>query len=107
MLLNKAKIAKRNRGRGKRNEKALARLTNMERVGIFGKEDGKSEIFSAEWKSRKKFVGQKFMNQAVANCPEGKTPLVVVHVLSQRRTNDLVMMRLRDWLDFFGELREK
>ncbi len=103
----KAKQARRNRGRGKRNEKVLAKLMGMERVGIFGGEDGKDEMFSVEWKSRKKFIGKGWMEQALTNCPEGKTPLVVVHVTNERRMNDLVMVRLSDWLDLHGSLKEE
>lgn len=104
--MNKADMARRNRQRGKRNEKALAKLMNAERVGIFGKEDGRDEMFSMEWKSRKTFVGQKWMEQAVTNCPEGKIPLVTVHVTGQRRMNDLVMVRLCDWIDLHSGLKE-
>ena len=103
---NKRTIALQNKGRGKRNEKALAKLMNMDRVGIFGKEDGKDSMFSAEWKSRKTFVGKKWMEQAAGNCPKHKIPLVVVHVTSQRRVDDLVMVKLSDWLDLHGKLGE-
>lgn len=101
----KAEIARKNRRRGKRNEAALSKLTGMDRVGIFGGQDGKDETFSAEWKSRKRFIGTGWMEQAVGNCPEGKIPLVVLHVTGQRRMNDLVMVRLSDWTDLYGALK--
>lgn len=105
--MGKADIARKNRQRGKRNEHALARLMGMERVGIFGGEDGRNEMFSAEWKSRKKFIGKGWMEQAVVNCPKGKIPLVVLHVTNQRRADDLVMVRLSDWLDLHGKLEKE
>ncbi len=101
-MSNKREIAKKNRQRGKRNEKVLSKLLGMDRVGIFGGEDAKDERFSAEFKSRKKFVGMKWMEQTVKNCPEGKIPIVVVHVMNQRRQNDIVMIRLKDWVDIIN-----
>lgn len=106
-MSSKAKLARQNRQRGKRNERALARLMGMERVGVFGKEDGRDGMFSAEWKSRKKFIGKAWMEQAVVNCPKGKIPLVVVHVTNQRRADDLVMVKLSDWLDLHGSLEKQ
>ncbi len=102
---SKAEIACQNRRRGKRNEKKLAELMDMDRVGIFGGEDGKDETFSCEWKSRKRFIGSGWMAQAVTNCPKNKVPLVVIHTTGQRRMTDLVMVRLGDWIDLYGELK--
>lgn len=105
--MNKRTIARQNRQRGKRNEKALAKLMGMDRVGIFGGEDGKNDMFSAEFKSRKKFIGRGWMEQASGNCPPNKIPIVVVHVTNQRRCDDLVMVKLSDWLDLHGNLESK
>ena len=103
----KAKIAIRNRGRGKSYEKRLSERFKGYRQGLYGGEDVATEIFSIEAKTRKKFVGQQFMDQAVANCTKGKVPLVVVHVVGQRMPNDLVMMRLGDFEDWYGSLDVK
>ena len=105
--MDKADMARKNRQRGKRNEKVLANLMGAERVGIFGGEDGRDEMFSIEMKSRKMFVGQKWMDQAVTNCPEGKIPLVALHVMGQRRMSDLVMVRLSDWIDLHGKMNRE
>lgn len=104
---SKADIARRNRGRGKRNEKALADRLGGKREGIFGGEDISMGLFSVEAKSRKQFVGQGFMEQAERNCPKGKVPLVIVHILNQRRSNDLVMMRLSDFEDHYGKAEDE
>ncbi len=61
-----------------------------------------SDDFSVEAKERKKFVGQKFMEQAIRNCPTGKTPIVIVHILGKKHDNDLVMIRLKDWIAWMG-----
>ena len=100
----KIKIANRNRKRGKSYEKKLSERFKGYRQGIYGGEDVATEIFSIEAKTRKKFAGQQFMEQAIANCPNDKVPLVVVHIISQRTANDLVMMRLGDFEDWYGSL---
>lgn len=100
----KAKIAIRNRERGREYEKRLTDRFKGYRQGLYGGEDVATEIFSIEAKTRKKFVGKQFMEQAVANCSKDKTPLVVVHVVGQRMANDLVMLRLGDFEDWYGSL---
>jgi len=93
-----------NRQRGKRTEKAIAKLTGGKRLGLFGGEDVSAGPFSIECKDRLKFSGSHFMAQAINNCPAGKIPLVVVHVTGSRHNDDLVMLRMSDWLDWFGSL---
>ena len=100
----KAKIAARNKGRGRSYEKRVQERFGGYKQGLYGGEDVATEIFSIEAKTRKKFVGQGFMEQAVANCPKDKVPLVIIHVVSQRMFNDLVMMRLGDFEDWYGNL---
>jgi hypothetical protein len=94
----------RNRQRGKATEKAIAKRIGGKRVGIFGGEDIDAGPFSVEVKDRSVFVGGSFMAQAVRNCPQGKTPLVIVHVTGARHDGDLVIMRMRDWEEWFGDL---
>jgi len=86
-----------NRRRGKRTELAIAKLLNGKRLGILGNDDVQAGPFSIEVKDRQKFVGTGFMAQAIRNCPQDKTPLVVVHTTGARHDDDLVMMRLSDW----------
>ncbi len=95
---------KHNRDRGKRTEQAVAGLLNGKRLGLLGSEDVSAGPFSIEVKDRMTFAGASFMAQAVRNCPTGKTPLVVVHVTGKRHESDLVMIRLSDWIDWFGKL---
>ncbi|MBF0487215.1 MAG: hypothetical protein HQK98_03555 [Nitrospirae bacterium] len=94
-----------NRQRGKAAERAVAKRMNGKRIGIMGGEDVEHPLFSIEVKSRKAFVAGDWMSQAVRNCPEGKTPLVVVHVSGQRHTEDMVIIRMKDFEDFMGKLK--
>ncbi|MBF0519320.1 MAG: hypothetical protein HQK92_06315 [Nitrospirae bacterium] len=93
-----------NRNRGKATERAIASRMSGERVGILGGEDISHPVFSVEVKARQKFVASEWMSQAVRNAPDGKTPLVVVHLKGQRHDNDLVVIRMRDFEDYNGRL---
>lgn len=94
-----------NRQRGKRTEKAIAKRIGGKRIGILGKSDVEHACFSFEVKSRKKFVAEKWMLQAERNCEEGKTPAVIVHILRLQHKNDLVIIRLKDFEDFLGKIK--
>ncbi len=93
--MEKADIARKNRQRGKANEKALASILNAARVGIFGGEDLFKDKYSIEAKSRKSFVAENWMLQSEKNC-KGRIPIVVVHITGKQHDNDLVMFRLKD-----------
>ncbi|MEO5357717.1 MAG: hypothetical protein H7844_10520, partial [Nitrospirae bacterium YQR-1] len=93
-----------NRNRGKTTERAIAKRISGDRRGVLGGEDISHPVFSVEVKSRQKFVASEWMSQAIRNAPEGKTPLVVVHVNGQRHDNDLVVIRMRDFEDYNGRL---
>ncbi len=94
-----------NRQRGKATERAVAKRLDGKRVGVMGGEDVEHPIFSIEVKSRKAFVATDWMAQSARNCPEGKVPLVVVHVTGQRHTEDMVILRMKDFEDFLGKLK--
>ena len=89
---------KRNRNRGKRNEKALAKILGGKRVGLFGGQDVEHDTYSFELKERVSFAGNGFMKQCERNCPADKIPVVIVHVHQTSHNRDLVMMRLSDWV---------
>lgn len=87
-----------NRNRGKAAERAVAAALGGKRVGTMGGEDVHLDgPYSCEVKSRQAFVASSWMDQATRNAPEGKTPLVVVHVHGKRHAEDLVILRLEDW----------
>ena len=94
---------KRNRRQGKKVESKIAELLGGRRMGTMGMEDVDCGQFSIECKNRKKFVGTGFMAQAIANRYKDKIPMVVVHVTGQRHIEDLVMIRMSDWIDLYGK----
>ena len=96
--------AVKNKNEGKRIQKYLVERLGGKNVGTIEPQDGSHEIWSIEVKKRATFIGSTFMAQAIKNCPEGKTPLVVVHVKGQRHNEDLVMLRLKDFEDWYGSL---
>ncbi len=99
--------SRRNRERGKAAERHVAKALGGERVGVLGGEDVSHDLLSVEVKSRVRFVGETFMSQARANCPDGKIPAVVVHVHGKRHCDDLVLLRMRDFEDLHGRIGVK
>jgi hypothetical protein len=97
----------RNKRQGRKIQSKVAKTLGGKSVGTIEPQDVSHPIFSIEVKHRKKFLGLTFMNQAVKNCPEGKIPLTVVHVLNQRSKYDLVSMRMCDFIDLLGDLNIK
>jgi len=95
-----------NRKRGKRIERDLAKRLGGKRVGILGKTDISHAVFSFEVKGRVKFVAEKWFQQAVRNCEEGKIPAVIVHVTGQHHGNDYVIMQLKDFEDWLGRVEK-
>ena len=98
--------ANRNRQRGKANERATAKYLGGRRVGLMGKDDI-CDIgpWSAECKSRVSFAGEKFLEQAERSAPKGKTAIAIVHINGQRRDRDIVLMRLKEWWAWHGEVK--
>lgn len=100
--MEKAEQARKNRNRGKRNEKALAKILKASRVGVFGGEDLTDGKYSFEAKSRKQFIGSSWMDQCEKNC-KGKIPVVIVHVTGQKHEDDFVIMKLKYWKELLVE----
>lgn len=96
-------MAKISRTRGKKTELAIAKIMGAKR-NHFEAEDLRHPILSIEVKHRKKLpvLIKSFMGQAVAACPEGKIPCVVMHEGSSLHTDDIVLMRLYDLEDLVG-----
>ena len=96
--------AKKNRQRGKTNEKDICKLLGFDRVGIFGGEDGKLGPISLEIKSREKYAGDTmFYGQTETNRKKAgrKVSLLIVHLHGKQHKNDLVHIRLEDWQKLF------
>jgi len=93
----KARIARQNKRRSKQDQTKSAQMMGMENVAGLAGEDARSHCFSGEWKCLKRFAGEKYLEQAEKNCPEGKIPLVKVHIVGERREDDILMFRFRHW----------
>jgi len=92
---------KRNRQRHREFSREIVRRLGGRYVGGIEGQDIDCEPWSAEIKTRERFTALGWMQQAVKNCPKDRTPIVVVHILQQRTDNALVMMRLKDWEEWF------
>ena len=102
----KALIAKRNRRRGKKTEKAVAKIMGGKAIGALSGEDIFHPIVSIECKDRKKFVGKKWLEQAQRNATNNKAPLVYIHITGERHINDMILMYCKDFQDFFGRIKD-
>jgi len=91
--------ANKNRQRGKRAERKVAKILKAKRVGILGKSDVEHPLFSFEVKSRQKFIAEKWFAQAVKNCEKDKIPAVIVHIVGRHYDNDYVIIRLKDLIN--------
>jgi hypothetical protein len=94
-----------NRKRGKRNEALLAKRLGGKRQGILGKDDVVVGPYSIEAKSRKRYSVTQHMEQAERNAQPDQVPLVILHTHGQRRSNDLVMMRLKTFEEWYGSIK--
>jgi hypothetical protein len=90
-------LPSKNRKKGKRTEKAIAKRLDGIRVGILGGEDVLTEQFAIEVKTRKKFVALSWYQQAVKNAKKNKIPLLIVHITNKHHKNDLVILSLKDF----------
>jgi hypothetical protein len=89
-------LAPKNRKKGKRAEKAIAKRLNGLCIGILGAEDILTDQFAIEVKTRKKFVALSWYQQAVKNA-KNKIPLLIVHISNKHHDNDLVILSLKDF----------
>ena len=88
-----------NRIRGKNTERALAKILGGRRVGILGKEDIDIPGFCVEIKDRVKFIGDNFLKQAEKHLTDYKKAIAIVHIHKQPHEKDIVLMRLKDWME--------
>jgi hypothetical protein len=93
-----------NRTRGKNTERAIAKIVGGKRIGTLCGEDIQHDDYSIEVKNRVKSTAHGFMAQAIRNCPQGKTPMVIIHKHGDLHGNDLVCVRLKDWESWNGSI---
>ncbi len=94
----------------KANERAIAKRLGGQRVGATGRntEDVSHDWLSIEVKTRRRLPAWLLaaMAQARANAPAGRLPVVVLHQVGRHHDNDLVVLRLADFEEWFGEMEE-
>lgn len=96
-----------NKHAGRKYQAVIAKRLGGQSVGTIEGQDVKAGPYSIECKKRKAFVATNWMDQCVRNCPEGKLPIVMVHVTGSKHDHDLVMVRLKDWEDWYGQLNQE
>jgi len=92
------------RRRGYEAESAIAKYLGMERIGGSGKRDVDGEWLCAEIKERQTPVQWLLgmVQQAVRLAKPGQLPVGVIHFLGEYHDDDLVVMRLKDFADWFA-----
>jgi hypothetical protein len=91
----------------KQAERAIAKRLSGRRVGCTGQAtaDVVSDWLSVEVKTRKRLPSWIRAALGQANLDAGdKLPLVILHEMGQRHDNDLVVLRLKDFEDWFGKV---
>ncbi len=97
----------------KKAERAVARVLGGERTSRRGLGEAVADVetkaFSVEVKTRRQLPAwlMDAVRQAVRNTSDGKLTLLVLHVVGQRHDNDLVVLRLQDFVDWFGEVPDE
>ena len=102
-----ARQARVNRNRGKAHQKKVAAKLNGLDLGTLGAMDGLSDDFIIEAKSREKFVGLAWYEQAAQYRKKfpSKVPIVVIHANRKSYDNDLVLLKLSDLLNYVERSR--
>jgi len=96
------------RRRGKEAERAVARKLGGQRVGNTGRAtcDVRAGRLAVECKARKALPSWLVdaVSQAHANAAPGQLAVVVLHETGQRYDDALVVVRLSEWHEWYGEL---
>ncbi len=97
--------------RWKEVERAVAAKLGGQRVPITGRQRGdvpdvQHPWLSIEVKHRQLLPAwlHNAMSQAVAAARAGQLPVVVLHEAGQRHDNDYVVIRMRDYREWYGEI---
>jgi hypothetical protein len=91
----------------KGTERAISRILGGRRTGQLGGADVTASWLTAEVKHRANLPAwlMDAMAQAVRHASNGQLPVVVLHTQGTRHNGDLVVMRLSDFVDWFGGRR--
>jgi len=91
----------------KQTERAIAKRLNGQRIGASGRTgaDVVNDWLAVEVKHRKRLPEWlKAALEQARNGADERLPIVVLHEAGQRHANDLVLLRLADFQDWFGEI---
>jgi len=92
----------------KRTERAIARRLNATRQGAVGRRgpDVTTSWLALEIKHRRRLPQwlKDALAQAKSGADEQRLAIVVLHESGQRHADDLVVLRLGDFQDWFGEV---
>jgi hypothetical protein len=95
----------------KRTERAVAARLGGRRVPVTGRQRGDApdiahDVYSIEVKHRRRLPGwlREAVVQALAAQRDGQLALAILHEAGTHHDDDLVVVRLRDWLAWFGDL---
>ncbi len=97
--------------RWKRAERTIADRLHGQRVPVSGRGRGDAPDIRHPWlsievKTRKALPAwlKEAMSQAVAAAGVSQLPIAVLHEVGDRHADDIVCLRLADWLSWFGDL---
>jgi len=90
----------------KGTERAIARILGAKRTGQFGGADVTGDWLVAEVKHRQSVPAwlRAAVTQAQRNAGELQLPIAVIHEQGGRHDEDLVVMTLKTWLEWFGPM---
>lgn len=92
----------------KATERTVAKRLNGRRVGPSGTStaDVVNDHLSVECKHRKRLPSwlASAMAQSVAAAGDGQLPIVVLHEAGKRHDDDYVVIRLRDYQQWYGDV---
>jgi hypothetical protein len=95
----------------KKTERSVARLLGGRRVPVTGRQRGDAPDVQHEWLSvevkHRRDVPQWLldaMRQAVASVRGQQLPVAVVHQHGRPHSEDLVVVRLSDFVEWFGDV---
>jgi len=93
----------------KASERKISRLLGGQRAGAVGREgpDVIHPHLAVEVKERRKLPAWLLsaVEQAIMGAPKDKLPMVVLHRAGDRYEDALVVVRLRDWQEWYGEVK--
>lgn len=90
-------------------EREICRRLGIQRTGHLGGADGSGGWLSVEVKHRKTLPAwlHDAMAQAQRHAEDGQLPIVALHEFKQKYGGVYVVMRLGDFVDYFGNEDEK